>query len=124
MIAISLRTIVAGLLLIVGFTGYVAASANTGVSSSAGEGWGTISGHAITNISYALNGTRLDRLDSVSFDITGAVIPSTVMVRLAAGDAPWHACAVSSGAARVTCDVSGSDVRVGDMDELRVVSAQ
>ena len=65
----------------------------------AGSGEAPISGYAVSEIHYSLDG---DAVDGVSFELAPAGA-QTVKVRLAPGD-PWSPCTVTGGSA--TCVVS------------------
>ncbi|HUG16850.1 MAG TPA: hypothetical protein VMM78_17720 [Thermomicrobiales bacterium] len=119
-----LRSIIVCSVLILGSAGYVFASSNTAGPSSGGDGSGAISGYSIANVSYTLNAASPNLLDSVSFNITGASAPATVMVRLVTASSTWHACAAAPVAPRFTCDTTDPRIAVAEIDELRVVSAQ
>ncbi len=87
------------LLVLVGLLASPALTAsNTVAPAAAGSGAGTVSGYAVSAISYALDG---DTVDAVSFTLSppGA---ATVKARLAPGE-PWTPCTIASATA--TCPV-------------------
>lgn len=91
-----------------------ALTAGNGVPAAPGGiGAGAISGYAVSNVSYSLDGGTIDR---VSFELAPATAGS-VRVRLAAGE-PWSNCAVADGAA--SCPVS---TPVGAAARLEVVAS-
>lgn len=63
---------------------YAFTASNTVPATSAGAGSGAISGYAITNVAYGLNGTTPTEIDQVTFTIAPAAA-STVRIQLAAG---------------------------------------
>ena len=98
------------------------AAANTVPESGAGDGSATISGYAVTNVSYTLNATNPANIDSVAFEvnpIAGASAPTTVKARLVT-DGTWYAC--SGGPVNWTCNVTG--VTALAANNLQVVAAQ
>ena len=89
-------------------------ASNTVAPGAAGSGAGAISGYAVSEISYALDG---ETVDAVSFTLSppGA---TTVRARLAPGE-PWTPCAVASATA--TCIVRTPLAAVSSLD---VVAAE
>ena len=102
---------------------YGFAAANTVADSGAGDGAEAISGYTISNIGYTLDSDDPPLLDSMTFDIkadTAGVDIGTIKVRLDESTSTWYSCSESDGVAR--CDLSGTDIKVVDADNLRVVA--
>lgn len=99
---------------------YAFTASNTVPATSAGAGSGAISGYAITNVAYGLNGTTPTEIDQVTFTIAPAAA-STVRIQLAAGG-PWYTCANASGT--VTCDTTSPQATVAGATQLTVVATQ
>jgi hypothetical protein len=91
-----------------------ALAASNGVPSGpAGTGSASISGYAVSSVSYSLEG---ERIAGVAFRLSPAGA-TTVRVRLAP-DAPWTPCAVAGGAAECAVDVA-----LGEATLLQVAAA-
>jgi hypothetical protein len=112
-----------GLIAIVAVTGYGYAASNAVPTSLAGDGAGTVSGFAVTDIHYNLDTSNPQNLTSLTFTVAPAV-PAGGAVRasldngvswLAAG-----ACSITGGTS-VTCTTSNP---VTGVTTLRVVAAQ
>ena len=107
--------------LILSVGAYAFAAGNTVDASQAGDGEGAITGYAITNVHYTLDGTDPSAIDSVSFSIAPAVTINTVVkVKLVDTGTTWYTCTAAAGTT-VTCPTSGADVLSADM--LRVIAA-
>ena len=104
--------------------GFAAAASNTVDPSSAGDGFAEISGYDVTDISYTLNATNPQNIDSVSFTLGGgAGDPSTVKIQLVEDGSTWYTCSSSNAAPdEFSCTTTGATVAAAD--ELRVVAAQ
>jgi hypothetical protein len=114
------------LLAILAMASFGFAATNTVPGSSAGDGSGTISGYAISNIDYTLDSSDAAMISAVDFDIvsvTGLNEPSTVKVQFTSGG-DWQPCAVTGGTGpwSVTCTVTGVTAQAAV--NLRVVAAQ
>jgi len=92
------------------------AATNTVPDTTAGDGSGTISGYAISNVSYTLNATNPGNVDSVAFTI----VPATGVVRVQLNGSTWYNCTNLSGS--VSCTTTG--LTALDAANLRVVAAQ
>ncbi|MEJ5201982.1 MAG: hypothetical protein WHV66_07070 [Anaerolineales bacterium] len=97
------------------------AAANTVPISSAGDGQATISGYTVSNIRYILNSTNPSVIDAVEFNLTGAVTPTTVRIKLVSNGGAWYTCSLSGST--WSCAVNGA-VSVLAADQLQVVAAQ
>ena len=113
------------LVLILSASAYAFAAANTVPESGAGDGFDTISGYDITNVTYD---TETDSdpstIDTVSFTVApsaGASAATEVFVTLENGSTTWYPCTLAAGT--WTCAIGGA-VDTLDADELRVVAAQ
>jgi len=98
------------------------AAANTlPATTSAGDGERTISGYAITNVDYNLNGTNPSLIDSVEFDITPAGADSIMVQVISSGT--WFNCTEAAGHA--TCDVTtaGTGIAALSANNLRIVAS-
>lgn len=119
------RTIVAiAAALIVAVTAYGFAASNSVPATNAGDGQSTISGYTVSNVTYTLNSTNPDQLDSVSMSITadnGGTAPTTVKVQLVNGGT-WYAAAAGTGNTW-SVDLSAANVTAASVNNLRVVAA-
>ena len=97
---------------------YGFAATNTVPDTRAGDGAGTISGYAVSNVAYTLNASNPQQLDKVEFDLDAAA--STVKVRLQTTGS-WYDCTNTSGN-HWSCDTPGQGVQPAN--ELRVVAVQ
>ena len=111
------RTLVAVLLvLILSVAVYGFAAANVVPPTSAGDGFGLISGYTISNIHYALNNANPGNIETVTFTIA----PDTAGdVRITLDGATWYTCADT--ASPVTCAVNQTALGAAN---LRVVAAE
>jgi len=101
---------------IVLFTTYAFASTETGLSPR-GEGANTISGRIVSNIQYRLADDP-SKISAVEFDLDGSA--DRVSVSLDSTTAKFFQCENNFGTHWV-CAVN-SQVRVADVNEVRVVS--
>ncbi len=95
-------------------------ASNTVPDAALGQGANTISGYAITSVSYTPNGSNPANIDAVSFTIT----PSTAAVvkaQLVSGGA-WYSCTNSSGS--VSCTTTSPQATAGAANSLNVVAGQ
>lgn len=99
---------------------YAFAAANTVPDTEAGAGTGTISGYTVSNVTYTLDSTDPQQLDSVAFDISGNADPSTVKVQLISNTGTWYDCTVGV-APNWSCTITDT-LLVSDMDQLNVVA--
>ena len=112
------RTILVALLAFVLATAaYAFTASNTfpDGGGNAGDGTGTISGYAVSNVSYDLNDANPATLDSVSFDLDDDA--TEVRVRVNAGS--WVLC--SGGPTSFTCNISGTSTQAAN--SLQVAAA-
>lgn len=125
-ITISPRKVILGGLLglvTVATVGY--ANANTVSSSNAGDGSGTISGYAVSNVHYTLDTNNPSNVTSLSFTIAPALpAGGTGTARISLnGGSTWLASNACSGTTTVTCSLA-SGTSVTSLATLRVVAAQ
>ncbi len=114
------RSLKIGLLFVLVATAAISATAftaaNTVPASNAGDGSGAISGYTISAVSYTVNATNPQNLDSVSFNI---LPPTAVTVRAQVQNAgSWFNCTNTAGA--VSCTTTGATVLAAD--QLTVVA--
>lgn len=117
------RVFLVGLLGLVTLATVGYANSNTVGSSSAGDGSGTISGYAVSNVHYTLDTNNPSNVTSLSFTIAPplpAAGTGTARISLTGGST-WLASNACSGTSTVSCTVSAS---VGSLATLRVVAAQ
>jgi hypothetical protein len=108
--------------LILSVSAYGFAAANTVEKSAAGDGATTISGYSVENITYTLNGSNPDTVDTIAFDVvpaTGLDVPATVKFRIGTGT--WYAATHGSGNSW-SYDYSLAPVDVADFTNLQVVA--
>ncbi len=105
------------LVLILAVAVYGFAAANTVPNTAAGDGSGTISGYAITNVAYNLNAGAPTTIDSVTFTINPTTA-GTVRIKLVNAGSTWYNCTNTAGA--VSCTTTGASVSTAD--QLRVVA--
>jgi hypothetical protein len=111
--------------LIIAAAAYGFAAANTVTTSSAGDGTGTISGYTVVT-TYVLNSTNPDQVDTVNLTVTplnSGANATTVKVRLEHGGSfgAWKT-ATGSGTSW-SVDVSGDNISVSGLTQIRVVAA-
>ncbi len=106
-----------GLALILGVAAYGFAAGNTVPDTGMGDGAGTISGYAVSNIGYELDADR-DNITKVSFDLSGSVPATKVEAQLIDGG-DWFDC-TNTGGSTWECAVSG--VTTAAATQLRVVA--
>lgn len=119
-------------LLMLSAAAYGFAASNTVPETGAGDGEGDISGYAISDVAYTLNGTDPTIIDTVAFTLdadTGVTppAPTDVQVQLESSGGTWFDCTPSVAGSipdTFTCDLTSSPVNVADADSLRVVAAQ
>lgn len=105
---------------IVASSAYAFTASNTVPGSNAGFGQQGISGYSASNISYALDASNPQNIDSVTFTITPSTT-TTVKVQLVTGGS-WYACTNTAGT--VTCPTTLPQATAATADQLTVVAAQ
>lgn len=124
----TLRVAIAlGVLVLLSATAYGFAASNTVPENGAGDGQGTISGYAVTNITYTLNATTPTILDQVDLDVdpsAGAEPPTTVRVKLVSSGSTWYDCDAPTTGSTWTCDTTSPSVNASAVNQLQVVAAQ
>ena len=103
---------------ILAFSAYAFAAANTVPATKAGDGSGAISGYTVSNVAYNLNATNPSSLDSVDFTLSAAA--TQAQIKLVAAGSTWYTCSIVTSN-DWTCDTTGATV--ASMDELKVVAA-
>lgn len=108
--------LVAGL---IGSASYAMTASNTfaDATNQAGEGSQTITGFAVSNVSYTL-GANPESYSAVSFDLDGAA--SDVRAKVTAAGTTYATC-TNSAANSWTCPITNS---VASADELTVIAIQ
>jgi hypothetical protein len=112
---------VVGLLAVAGMLGtasYALTASNTFASSTnqSGQGAQTISGFAVSNVSYTLDAVNPENLSAVDFDLDGAASDVRAKVRTAA--TTYSTCSNTAGN-HWTCPVSDT---VASADQLTVIA--
>lgn len=113
----ALAAVVAGL---VASSAYAFTASNTVPATNAGAGSTAISGYTATSVSYSLNASNPQNIDSVSFTISPTTT-ATVKVQLVSGGS-WYSCTNSSGS--VSCDTTSPQATAATANQLTVVAAQ
>ena len=113
----ALAALVAG---IAASSAYAFTSSNTVPATNAGSGSGAISGYTASNISYALDATNPQNIDSVTFTISPTTT-STVKVQLASGGS-WYSCTNTAGS--VSCTTTSPQATAAAATQLTVVATQ
>lgn len=119
------KVFLAGLLGLVTLATVGYANSNNVPGSSAGDGSGTISGYAVSNVRYTLDTNNPSNVTGLSFTINPA-LPSggTGTVRISLnGGSTWLASNACSGTTTVSCSIP-SGTTVTSLATLRVVAAQ
>jgi len=108
------------LLFVLAGSTYAFAATNTVPPSIAGDGQGVISGYAITDVHYELDGADID---AVTFTATNSEELTATDVKISLiTDGDFYTCTITSGNSW-SCDVD-SEVSVLEADLLRVVAVQ
>ncbi len=119
----------------VGVVSYAFLGSITGLGTAghAGAGTQTISGYAVTDITYTYNGSNPDNIDNVRFTLdNAAAVVHTQLV----GGGTWYACSENAGATAVAqgvpghetdtvwdCDTTaGTQATVTAQDQLKIVA--
>ena len=113
----ALAAIVAG---IVASSAYAFTASNTVPASNAGSGSTAISGYTATNVSYSLNASNPQNIDSVTFTISPTTT-STVKIQLAAAGS-WYSCTNTAGS--VSCATTSPQATAAAATQLTVVASQ
>ncbi len=103
----------------IGLSGFAYTASNTVPETKAGNGAGTISGYAVSNVSYTLSTTDPSKIDKVGFVLDAAA--GSVQAKVDSTATTYTSCTNPSGNTW-DCDFA-TDVNVADADELRVVAA-
>lgn len=114
------RLILLGLFGLLAVLTYGFAAANAVPASTAGDGNAAITGYAVTNVHYTLNGGNPSTIDNVTFTLTPAMVV-TGQTRISL-NGTWLAAGACSGAGTITCNAVGTTVL--SLANLRVVAAQ
>ena len=108
---------------VISVASYAFAAANTGIPNvKAGEGVGTVSGYAISAVTYTFNASDPSKIDSVAF--TTDALATVVKIKLVTAGSTWYACddGASSGV-DWTCDTTvGTQATVADTTGLTIVA--
>lgn len=112
-----------GLLAVAGLLGtasYALTASNTFASSvnQSGQGAQTISGFAVSNVTYTLDAINPENLSAVDFDLDGPASDARAKVRSTA--TTYSTCTNTTGN-HWTCPVTDA---VADADELTVIAVQ
>lgn len=113
----ALAALVAG---IAASSAYAFTNSNTVPATNAGSGSGAISGYTASNISYALDATNPQNIDSVTFTISPTTT-ATVKVQLASGGS-WYSCTNTAGS--VSCTTTSPQATAAAATQLTVVASQ
>ena len=115
-----LRLILVLVLVVLAATGaYVFTASNTVPGTSAGSGSGVISGYTITSVTYNLNASNPNNIDTTTFTIAPATA-GTVKIQLVSGGT-WYDCTNTAGS--VSCDTTvGTQATVSPANQLTVVA--
>lgn len=108
------------LALVLAAAAYGFAAANTVPDSRAGDGQGTVSGYAVSNIRYTLDTNNPSLVSGVSFDLDA----SASQVYAAVGDGAtwtWSGSCANGGGNAWSCSFT-SQPAVGSITQLRVVA--
>jgi hypothetical protein len=97
-------------------TTYAFASANTFLPGTRGEGVGSLSGYAVTNIAFGLNANPA-YIDSVSFTLDKTA--ASVKISLDASGSDWYACSYVAGR-DWNCQTPGESLK--SADQVRVIA--
>jgi hypothetical protein len=117
--------LIALVVMIVAGSAYAFAAANTGIPNvKAGEGVGTVSGYAISNVAYTLNTDDASKIDKVTF--TTDAEATVVKIKLVTSGSTWYSCADTATAGLSwTCDTDatpGPQATVATMTGLTIVA--
>jgi hypothetical protein len=114
----SIRTIVMlGVVVIVGAGTYAFTASNTVTAKAAGSGSGAISGFTVSAVSYSLNATNPQNIDSVNFTISPA---TTSLVKASLDGTNWYSCTNTAGS--VACASTAPQATVATASSLTVVA--
>jgi hypothetical protein len=115
--------VVLALALLAAVAVYGVAASNTVPNGQVGSGAGTISGYAVSDVTYTLNASTPSALDGVHLTLDDAA--STVKVKLVSAGSTWYTCALDTSTTGEPndweCDTTGATV--ASADELTVVAA-
>ncbi|MFN8617121.1 MAG: hypothetical protein U0837_08465 [Dehalococcoidia bacterium] len=118
------KLFLAGLLGLVSVATVGYANSNTVPGSSAGDGSGTISGYAVSNVHYTLDTNNPSTVTNLSFTINPALPSGTGTARISLnGGSTWLLSNACSGTTTVSCSIP-SGTTVTSLATLRVVAAQ
>ena len=105
---------------VLAFSAYAFTASNTVPGSQAGAGSNTISGYTATSVTYNLNASNPENIDSVAFTISPTTT-ATVKAQLASGGS-WYSCTNTSGS--VSCATTSPQATVAAATQLSVVAVQ
>lgn len=98
-------------------------ASNTVPGTQVGAGAGTISGYAVSSVSYSLNSTNPANVDAVSFTLDASA--STVRVKLESGSTTYYPasnCTNTAGNDWTCATTTPTQATVAAADELSVVA--
>jgi|APDOM4702015248_1054824.scaffolds.fasta_scaffold30107_2 hypothetical protein len=110
------------LAVVVATAGFAFADQNTVNASKVGDGEGTVSGYVASAISWNLNDTAPQYVDSVSFTLDSAATEVKARVQKRDGTT-WYAWASCTGAGPYTCAFPASTVETIEVKKLEVAAA-
>ena len=116
----SIRGFVAlAVLALVGAGTYAFTASNSVTAPAAGAGSAAISGYTVSGVSYSLNTSNPQNIDSVAFSVS-PTNASTVKASLDGSN--WYSCTNTAGS--VTCATTSPQATVGSASNLVVVASQ
>ena len=116
------KVFLAGLLGLVTLATVGYANSNNVPGSSAGDGSGTISGYAVSNVHYTLDPNTPTQVNQVSFNLSPAMLAGGT-IRISTNGTTFIS-AACTGTSSITCSLSGAGVTASSLTNLRVVAAQ
>jgi len=96
-------------------------AANVVPDSKAGDGSGEITGYEASDIHYELNDVDPSIIDAIEFTLDSEPVAGSTMKVQAVDGGTWYDC-VNAGE-DLTCDTTGTQLDVLDVDQLRVIVA-
>ena len=93
-----------GAITMLGVAAFALTAANSGnAAASAGQNSTTVSGYALSGLTYTPNGSNPENLDAVNFSIL-PITSGTVKVK--ANNGVWYACTNAGQAGNIVCDTT------------------
>jgi hypothetical protein len=109
----------------IGIAGFAFTASNTVPDTKAGDGEKAVTGYAVTNVHYVLDGTNPTKANAVKFTLDSAPTSGGTFKAQLDSTGGWYDCAVDVIVpTNATCATTSPQLLVKPIDTLHIVIAQ